>query len=235
MTPRFVHLTFLCRFKPLTLSKENWLGALRLATVWDMPEVSDGKPHGRAPDECGSQIRAFAIKSISTWLEPLEKVRFGKELRVKEWFLEGCISLTSPGKRQQVETLAKTLGWELAAKVLDACQRASEKTRLTPIKIPPSGFRCYSCVRAGIQSANEDAIHVVSRRLQRYELVLDAIPIPGEWNQSWSCGNCQKSGSQLPNGTKLTIHMSELVAFAAEDATDIVREVFKRELGELED
>ncbi|TFK16505.1 hypothetical protein FA15DRAFT_761398 [Coprinopsis marcescibilis] len=81
----------------LDLTKTEWIGALKLSTIWNM-----------------SKIRKYAIAKLDTLqLAPIEKVQLAREHRVGKWLREGVTALTQ-GDPTQIEDL-EVLGWKTAA------------------------------------------------------------------------------------------------------------------------
>ncbi|KAJ3536486.1 hypothetical protein NMY22_g6022 [Coprinellus aureogranulatus] len=83
------------------LSKEKWVGVLKLARLWDMQEVA-----------------GIAIAKLSSFdLSPVEKVKLGKAHGVATWLKEGYAALLGSLSDIALPELA-LLGWEAACRIL---------------------------------------------------------------------------------------------------------------------
>ncbi|KAJ3533153.1 hypothetical protein NMY22_g7448 [Coprinellus aureogranulatus] len=87
----------------LQLSKKEWTGVLRLATMWDMWD-----------------IREFAIRSLSNdafKLTALEKVCLAHAHKVPQWFIEGTTTLVEDWPSVSPEELASVVGLKTAYQI----------------------------------------------------------------------------------------------------------------------
>ncbi|KAJ3534854.1 hypothetical protein NMY22_g6737 [Coprinellus aureogranulatus] len=83
------------------LSKEKWVGVLKLARLWDMQEVA-----------------GIAIAKLSGFdLSPVEKIKLGKAHGVATWLKEGYAALLGSLSDIALPELA-LLGWETACRIL---------------------------------------------------------------------------------------------------------------------
>ncbi|KAH6908603.1 hypothetical protein BKA70DRAFT_1280297 [Coprinopsis sp. MPI-PUGE-AT-0042] len=104
LLPRRTSVTF--DYKP-KLTKDEWIGVLKLATVWKMNAVQE-----------------LAITELSKiYLELGEKLQLARQYHVAKWFLEAVTSMASiirDGGADTVPAIATMLGWEATAKMLSA-------------------------------------------------------------------------------------------------------------------
>ncbi|KAF6747564.1 hypothetical protein DFP72DRAFT_919647 [Ephemerocybe angulata] len=95
---------------PPALTKEEWIGVLKVARLWDMPAVAK-----------------VAIEKLSIMdLKPVEKIKLGKEHGVPKWLKEGYIALVddlSIVSQKEMETLS----WQTAFRVLWARDQIARK------------------------------------------------------------------------------------------------------------
>ncbi|KAJ3534164.1 hypothetical protein NMY22_g7040 [Coprinellus aureogranulatus] len=110
---------------PSRLQKEEYLSALRLATMWDMSELR----------------RVLIAKLDSLKLSVAEKIAFGKHYGVADWLVEGCTSAFAGSDHLDVDELAAYIGWEATARV--ALNFKPQPSRI--VDIEPSLFRCEYC------------------------------------------------------------------------------------------
>jgi len=87
---------------PPDLVESEWIGVLRLSTMWEMTD----------------QIRKKAIDKLNEMaVSPTQQVLLGREFRVKKWLLEGYTKLVNdPLQWATWET--KDLDWETKARLL---------------------------------------------------------------------------------------------------------------------
>ncbi|KAJ3536487.1 hypothetical protein NMY22_g6023 [Coprinellus aureogranulatus] len=103
---------------PPTLSKEKWIGVLRLSRQWDMPEVCFIAWVHLSNIRVSSQVSALAIEKLnSITLTAVEKVRLGKAHGVPGWLKGGYASLVGDMLATSLEEL-HSLGLETANRVL---------------------------------------------------------------------------------------------------------------------
>ncbi|KAH6908502.1 hypothetical protein BKA70DRAFT_1280032 [Coprinopsis sp. MPI-PUGE-AT-0042] len=87
---------------PPLLSKAEWISVLKLSTTWRM-----------------DKIRRAAIEKLSKiGLSPLQKISLAREYRVSAWLSQGIAALAKASSTISVESMAGTLGWETAARIL---------------------------------------------------------------------------------------------------------------------
>ncbi|KAJ2933536.1 hypothetical protein H1R20_g3548, partial [Candolleomyces eurysporus] len=92
---------------PLTLSKDQWISVLKLATMWDM-----------------AQFRELAIEKLSSLnLTSIQKVQMGKTHRVASWIIEGYTAFLRDAQPIPLDDLGASLGWETAARILWAAKK----------------------------------------------------------------------------------------------------------------
>jgi len=95
----------------LPLEKEEWVGVLKLSTIWDM-----------------TKIRQYAIHRLSNLtLSPIEKILLARAHRVGPWLDEAVTILTTCNPMPTFEDLA-TLGWETVARILWIRDNLSKST-----------------------------------------------------------------------------------------------------------
>ncbi|TEB25778.1 hypothetical protein FA13DRAFT_1738102 [Coprinellus micaceus] len=110
---------------PPELSKDQWIGVLRLSRQWDMPEVA-----------------TLAIEKLDTLLTtPLEKAQLCRAHSVLKWMKDGYSSLVECVPATSFESL-QTLGLETACRIL--CAR--NDILLTTTKRDNSLY-CGNCLR----------------------------------------------------------------------------------------
>ncbi|EAU90790.2 hypothetical protein CC1G_09267 [Coprinopsis cinerea okayama7 len=126
---------------PLT-SLDEWVSALKLATLWQM-----------------EKIIGVAIAQLDEMeLSETTKIRLGRAYGVKRWISEGVEAIASLKDVTAIplEDLADTLGWEVTARILWA--RASCAT--TPLSgkadVPFDKIRCksYGCGKRVLGAGN---------------------------------------------------------------------------------
>ncbi|TEB25779.1 hypothetical protein FA13DRAFT_1637015, partial [Coprinellus micaceus] len=83
------------------LSKEKWIGVLKLSRLWDMPEVA-----------------GIAIEKLSTFgLKPVEKITLGKKHGVPKWLKDGYTALVDDLSKASLSEMTG-LGWETSFRIL---------------------------------------------------------------------------------------------------------------------
>ncbi|KAJ3536485.1 hypothetical protein NMY22_g6025 [Coprinellus aureogranulatus] len=108
---------------PPELSKEQWIGVLRLSRQWDMPEVA-----------------SLAIEKLSAVeMTPIEKVRLGKAHGVPEWLRDGYASLVAAISLSSLEEL-EPLGLQTACRILWARDQINAKAK-------KRGLYCGFCAK----------------------------------------------------------------------------------------
>ncbi|KAJ3544973.1 hypothetical protein NMY22_g2601 [Coprinellus aureogranulatus] len=127
------------------LEKDQWIGVLRLATIWGM-EV----------------IRQLGIKELSkdsSTLTPLEKLTLARELKIKGWLLDGLNDLVVSGPAS-LKGLLEVVDTPTAYKILDIRSQTSLFQVFRP-EIKQECFRmslkdlyCPSCYQS---ACGEDA------------------------------------------------------------------------------
>ncbi|KAF6745180.1 hypothetical protein DFP72DRAFT_53997 [Ephemerocybe angulata] len=119
--------TYVSSIKPFTLSEDQWIGVLKLSTMWDM-----------------SVVRKHVIATLSPMIQKhtaIEQVVLGKQFKVAAWFTQGCASLASEYKTIDLTSVADTLGWEFVARILRVGASAEKDFELTAT----SEFKCKNC------------------------------------------------------------------------------------------
>ncbi|KAF5332218.1 hypothetical protein D9611_008018 [Ephemerocybe angulata] len=129
-------------------SKPQWIAVLKLATMWEMPELRQ-----QAIDALLSWDRTGMLPGNRRLLTNIEMVKLGKAYRAPELFLLGCRSLIEGDgdiQRYSVDQLASEVGWETAAHIYTAAysavaatMTALSSTRSMPIS--DTGFLCELC------------------------------------------------------------------------------------------
>lgn len=89
----------------------------------------------------------MAIRSISADKEipAVDLVYLGIQHKVPSWIIDGCRSITQGSDSTTIDELAKTLGWEVVAKIAQIRRVTSELSKCNPILVPQTSVRCISC------------------------------------------------------------------------------------------
>ncbi|TFK19493.1 hypothetical protein FA15DRAFT_561720, partial [Coprinopsis marcescibilis] len=84
------------------LSKEEWIGVLKLSTMWDMKEIRD-----------------FSIKMLQERhdLSAVDMIQLARACSIGSWLKQGAVRLAESDESMPLQTLTD-LGWETAAIVL---------------------------------------------------------------------------------------------------------------------
>ncbi|KAJ3503637.1 hypothetical protein NMY22_g18182 [Coprinellus aureogranulatus] len=207
---------------PPSLSKEKWVGVLKLSRLWDMPEVQhpflSATFHTYWILGLGViiQVASVAIDKLSQFeLTPVEKIKLGKEHGVPTWLQEGYTVLVDDLSKASLTEMT-VLGWETAFRILWARDEIA-RSQATPNSggywVEFSQLKCGYCWR---------------NRAQLWPILANAS----------NCNYCSQSYSQ-PGGTtvihapftSLTATTPQILADAkAKLVSDKVAEVFAEEL-----
>ncbi|KAF6756726.1 hypothetical protein DFP72DRAFT_893602 [Ephemerocybe angulata] len=119
---------------PPTLSKEQWIGVLKLSRLWDMQEVA-----------------TVAIERLSAMdLKPVEKIHLGKAHGVPAWLKEGYTILVDDLSKASLKEMT-VLGWETAFRILWARDEISRLREATPNAggywVSAESLNCGYCYR----------------------------------------------------------------------------------------
>ncbi|KAH6897666.1 hypothetical protein BKA70DRAFT_1198662 [Coprinopsis sp. MPI-PUGE-AT-0042] len=108
------------------LSKDGWVGVLKLSTIWQM-----------------HHIRTLAIKKLSSLdLDAPQKIVLAREHKVPPWFLEGLKTLAQNITDYPVGDIAGALGWETITRILLARDSAKPRSMLDLTRL-----ECTKCRR----------------------------------------------------------------------------------------
>ena len=103
---------------PSDLSRDEWISALKLSTMWDLAEV-----------------RKYRIQMMSQLdLSPAHKVFLGNQYHILAWLKDGYKILVTNGEAMTAEQLKENvnvLGWETMARVLRLRDTAKSLRRHT--------------------------------------------------------------------------------------------------------
>ncbi|KAJ3540798.1 hypothetical protein NMY22_g4151 [Coprinellus aureogranulatus] len=114
------------------LSKEQWVGALKLATQWSMDKV-----------------RKQAILELCDLLQddPVEMIRLAKLYRIPEWMADGYVTIVEGWfqDRWTLDDLANNLGWETAARILELVVKARSSQTKNQGKVELKLPACPTC------------------------------------------------------------------------------------------
>ncbi|KAF6747565.1 hypothetical protein DFP72DRAFT_1174880 [Ephemerocybe angulata] len=168
---------------PPTLSKEQWVGVLKLSRLWDMPEVA-----------------TVAIERLSAMdLKAVEKINLGKSHGVPAWLKEGYTILVDDLSKASLKEMT-VLGWETAFRILWARDEISRLREATPNaggywvssdsllcgycyrnwsyqhKVPNAQTRCPNCNYVYTSSGHGVAIIDASTALRSTAPLLDDKP-----------------------------------------------------------
>ncbi|KAF9526330.1 hypothetical protein CPB83DRAFT_465170 [Crepidotus variabilis] len=129
-----------------TFTYEHWLGALDLATRWDMPEV-----------------RTKAINALGTWDEShpcttADLIALAKKYNVKSWLRRAYVKLVRQ-KDLKIGDLLDYLDYETVMRIFAARSRLLENSLVIPVPGMvchncESGYGWRSCVRCCYQIGN---------------------------------------------------------------------------------
>ncbi|TEB36992.1 hypothetical protein FA13DRAFT_1727331 [Coprinellus micaceus] len=178
--------------------KERWEGVLKLATMWEM-----------------RIIRERAISALTNLkLPPMEMVSLGKRFRVPNWLVDGCVALIVGQGRPDLDTLAASLGWEMAARIAWV---ARGDVKEGSVHIPKKSWSCPSCDGrvdgTGAQNVSPDYSHSGYGMYHQPTATSD-----------WACKSCRKS----INSIKCPVSI-----LGAPSKPDVVRKVKDMFAGEL--
>jgi len=115
----------------LTLTKDEWAAALKLARQWDMPEIA-----------------TLVIENMNKLaLSPTEKVALGRRFRNARWLREGCAEIVKQCDALPLDELGASLGWEVAARLLVVAHKSTLRARAhdgdaVGIDVPLEQTRC---------------------------------------------------------------------------------------------
>jgi len=93
------------------LSDSEWIGVLRLSTMWEMTD-----------------LRGKSITNLRQ-LAAMDKVLLGKEFRVKEWLLRGYESLIDDSLQNPAQWETWNLDWETKARLLSVREQALRRIK----------------------------------------------------------------------------------------------------------
>ncbi|KAH6908548.1 hypothetical protein BKA70DRAFT_1280152 [Coprinopsis sp. MPI-PUGE-AT-0042] len=111
---------------PPTLSKQEWLSVLKLATIWQMDKV-----------------RTIAIDRLSPLdLSPIEKIRYAREYHVSAWFKEGILTIANNFGQYEMEELGNALGWKTTALILSIRDKAKPHLKISQWE---EWTKCWEC------------------------------------------------------------------------------------------
>ncbi|KAF9041496.1 hypothetical protein BJ165DRAFT_289171 [Panaeolus papilionaceus] len=129
---------------PTHISKEEWISALRLATLWNFDD-----------------IRNKAIKALdSSFSNPMERLCVARAFRIRSWLVSSYVELiTGPISALQPSLCSTTLGWETLALIHHARNEYGTGPSYNPTSlvqhlnsgISSVGYKCSSC--------NPDRVH----------------------------------------------------------------------------
>ncbi|KAJ3544716.1 hypothetical protein NMY22_g2678 [Coprinellus aureogranulatus] len=243
----FLDLIVTPRSLARNLTQCQWEAILRLATIWDMPQVSTLFVERSHPSQelCHiHQLRSMATISLShSNLSAYCKIRLGKTYKVASWLMEGYTNL-GRGTYDNLDDLAAQLDWETAARIAHVAYLTSERAKEVPFTIPSSSVNCPGCDEAYTHSNSpwmSESLRVdpLATGKQMYvhrselESVLALHWIPGKEGEraEWDCLHRRRCVIQNPPESgfefaTLTGSINELVV----DNADIVQEVFADEL-----
>jgi hypothetical protein len=169
----------------LNLTKEQWKGALKLASMWEMDEVRCFFFPLRLGAEVSVKIRRIVIDKLSAMtLGALEKIALAKAYRVLTWMSEGIEALPKEFEKHSIEEVASIIGWDKAARVSDAISRTRGAEMADSIH--KSRVTCYDCKMAIKSSQQSDctcgsrvkgnyAFRIAATQVERPIVPLDAM------------------------------------------------------------
>ncbi|KAJ3529416.1 hypothetical protein NMY22_g9004 [Coprinellus aureogranulatus] len=147
----FLDLIVTPRSLARNITQSQWEAILRLATIWDMPQVSTPfvqRSHSSQGPCHIHQLRSMAIISLShSNLSAYCKIRLGKTYKVASWLMEGYTNL-GRGTYDNLDDLAAQLDWETAARIAHVAYLTSERAKEVPFTIPSSSVNCPGCDEA---------------------------------------------------------------------------------------
>ncbi|KAJ3541488.1 hypothetical protein NMY22_g3866 [Coprinellus aureogranulatus] len=105
----------------VSFGRDDWVSILRLATMWDMPEVKTEA--------------IYRLEHGYPSLTPEDKVLLGQRYGVSRWSFDGyCFYAT--GAYESVDWLGAKFGWETAARIAHAACLATEAAKGKPLELP---------------------------------------------------------------------------------------------------
>ncbi|TEB24871.1 hypothetical protein FA13DRAFT_1738881 [Coprinellus micaceus] len=139
------------------LTKDQWIGVLRLATPWEMQEIR--------------HLAITTLSSDSFSLPATEKVKLAREHKVASWLIEGLTSLACGTPELSIDALEEAVTARTALRIVSIQMNARAKPVLIPAGLPlrsslagiplsslccarcclpcvPEIFECHSCTRA---------------------------------------------------------------------------------------
>jgi hypothetical protein len=165
-----------------------------------------------------AKIRRAAIEKLSKMgIPPLEKVTLAREYRVGVWLSQGVASLSKASCGVSVETMAGTLGWETAARILairDSAVKGAEKLE-AKVSLAPSSS--------------------ISPQLPDYESTLTRTPSLTGAHATMTATESKQNGSDLSSGIKKTSGYRGVSGpFGDTDILGVVRKHFGAEIRRLQ-
>ncbi|KAH6908574.1 hypothetical protein BKA70DRAFT_1481830 [Coprinopsis sp. MPI-PUGE-AT-0042] len=135
---------------PPMLSKQEWLSALKLATIWQMDKAG-AQAYKNLPLEA-HVVRTIAIDRLSPLdLSPVEKIRYAREYHVSVWFKEGISAIANNFGQYEMEELGNALGWKTTALILSIRDKAKPHSKISQWKEWPNFWEWLMGDRSGRQ------------------------------------------------------------------------------------
>ncbi|TEB28135.1 hypothetical protein FA13DRAFT_814809 [Coprinellus micaceus] len=124
-----------------TLTKEQWVGVLRIARPWRM-----------------EKIRKLAIEALSEGaygLTAVDKVALGLNHKVASWLIEGLTTLASAAQEFPLDSIEEAVGPRTAYRIAGVQMKANPKARVTSISVgrnrcvafPIAAIHCVFCCK----------------------------------------------------------------------------------------
>ncbi|RXW21149.1 hypothetical protein EST38_g4696 [Candolleomyces aberdarensis] len=190
---------------PPTLSKDQWISVLKLATMWDM-----------------AQFRELAIGKLSSLnLTPIQNLQLGKTYKVASWIVEGYTALLQDTQTISLDDLGASLGWETAARILWAAKKFKTKRFVV---IGREAWQCLRCSRSGTLLAAGSLLRPVFAIQNHEEDVYEDSYEDSTGEPSLECSECPYSGNRIQ------VELSTLEGSGPDSFSAAVREVFAEEL-----
>ncbi|KAF6743141.1 hypothetical protein DFP72DRAFT_147045 [Ephemerocybe angulata] len=200
--------------KPLVLSKDQWIGVLKLSTMWDMVVV-----------------RKHAIAMLSPLIEehtPIEQVVLGKQFKVASWFTQGCASLASAHKTLDLHSVAKALGWEFVARILRIGSSETEPAAIADtVELSHASlkFKCKNCKAPIATSTTTD-----NKRSEPINL-FGHIQQRWETNIRYSCTG--RVGCSGVSGMSSILLEQQIIRVQTPNLAASISQAFKEELRDM--